>query len=297
MARAPRSSALACGATLVGVTAAPAQAETRVHWVTFDCHYRSTGSFGWVAPPGVTSIKVEMAGGAGGFARGDTGKGGKGAVIEATLAIPEPIVFGDIGCSGDTGGRELMPGGAGGSGAGGVVEGAHGGAGSFFEAGSNVAPAAMARFYAGGGGGGGGKGTGFGVNAGGDGGDAGARGALKGSLGEFGDHGRLGGGAPGGSPELGNTTCNAPFDVRQGSPGRTQSSPAAVVAVVAAASKADAVAEPVRSSSTCMTAPRSGPAAADSPARARSGAGEGRSRPAPSRGRTAATATSASPTP
>ncbi len=110
---------LACGATLVGVTGAPAQAETRVHWVTFDCHYRSTGSFGWVAPPGVTSIKVELAGGAGGFARGDTGKGGKGAVIEATLAIPQPIVFGDIGCSGDTGGQEFIPGGPGGRSAGG----------------------------------------------------------------------------------------------------------------------------------------------------------------------------------
>lgn len=212
--------ALACGATLVGVTAAPAQAEAAVHRVSFDCHYGSTGFYNWVAPPGVTSIKVELAGGAGGSARGDTGKGGKGAVIEATLAIPQPILFGDIGCSGDTGGREEMPGGAGGSGAGGVFEGAHGGAGSFFEAGSNVAPAAMARFYAGGGGGGGGKGTGFGVNAGGDGGDAGARGALKGSLGEFGDNGKPGGGAPGGSPVLGNATCNAPINVQAGQPGQ-----------------------------------------------------------------------------
>lgn len=211
---------MACGATLIGMTGAPAQAETRVHWVSFDCHYRSTGSFGWVAPPGVTSIKVEVAGGAGGFARGDTGKGGKGAVIEATLAIPQPIVFGDIGCSGDTAGPELIPGGDGGSAAGGVGAGARGGAGTFFEAGSDVAPAATARFYAGGGGGGGGRGAGFGVNAGGDGGDAGARGIVTGTLGEFGDNGGPGGGAPGGSQVLGNATCNAPINVQAGQPGQ-----------------------------------------------------------------------------
>jgi hypothetical protein len=188
--------------------------------VRFDCHYRSSGTFGWVAPAGVTSIKVEVAGGAGGSARGDTGRGGKGAVVEATLAIPQPIVFGDIGCSGDSAVQEFIPGGVGGSAAGGVDAGARGGAGTFFEAGSDVAPTAIARFYAGGGGGGGGRGSGFGVNAGGDGGDAGARGDVKGALGEFGDNGKPGGGAPGGSPVLGNATCNAPINVQAGQPGQ-----------------------------------------------------------------------------
>ncbi len=202
------------------MTSPAAQAEGRTQRVRFECRTNPQGEFGWVAPAGVTSIRVEIAGGAGGSNPGNTGRGGKGAVVEATLAITDPIVSGDIGCSGNTIATQFYPGGPGGTAAGAANAGARGGGATFVEAGNNHSTVYQARIYAGGGGGGGGRGSGFGVNAGGDGGDAGAHGNPLGSLGEYGDNGLPGGGAPGGSPALGHSTCRAPIVVQYGQPGQ-----------------------------------------------------------------------------
>src|SRR4051794_12791159 len=123
---------MASGAALIGLTSAPAHADGAVHHVRFQCTDQVLGSFGWVAPAGVTSITVEVAGGAGGSNPGNSGRGGHGAVVRATLAIPQPIVFGDIGCSGDSPSRQFIPGGPGGSAAGRADAGASGGDSTFF---------------------------------------------------------------------------------------------------------------------------------------------------------------------
>jgi len=206
---------------LVGLTTAPALAQQPEQRVRFD--YATTSNrngYGWVAPPGVRAIHVEVAGGAGGSDPGSTGRGGKGAVIEATMNIVDPIVFGDLGCTGDQASEVWVPGGPGGRGAGAAENGAAGGGATTLTAGNNASDDAGALLWAGGGGGGGGRGSGFGVNDGGDGGDAGLKGALAGGVGDSGDRGTAGGGAGGGTKELGTVTCLARISVNFGQPGQ-----------------------------------------------------------------------------
>jgi hypothetical protein len=210
-----------CAVALVGLTSVTAQAQGTERHVRYDCTNTRPGvGFNWIAPPGVTTFHVVVAGGEGGSYPGETGRGGKGAVIEATITDPQPIAYGEIGCDGNTTAGDWYPGGTGGQAAGDADRGASGGGATSYASGINDRTRIDAHLVAGGGGGGGGRGSGFGINAGGDGGDAGIRlGRTEGQPGEAGDHGTPGGGFGGGTPEQPTLSCVNPIPADYGQPG------------------------------------------------------------------------------
>ncbi len=213
---------LAVAVAMVGLTSTPASAAGPMKQVRFDCTAPNNGSFAWYVPNGLTSLQLEVAGGAGGgdAQPGFTGRGGKGAVVTATVSVwtGNLTVRGTVGCSGSRTTQGQVSGGAGGSGLT-ANNGAAGGSSTQMA----VLPEGSGDVVfvrAGAGGGGGGRGSGFGVNAGGDGGDAGANGVPSGSPATPGDNGRPGGGASGTTNAQGapSATCPA-LDLGLGHPG------------------------------------------------------------------------------
>jgi hypothetical protein len=207
---------------MVGLTSTPAMAAGPPKQVRFDCT-TSNGGFAWYVPNGVTSFQLEVAGGAGGSQPGYTGRGGKGAVVTATVDVWQDglTAFISVGCSGARPAQGNTDGGQGGLGLT-ANNGARGGSSTtvgVIQGGNGPGDALLVR--SGGGGGGGGRGSGFGVNAGGDGGDAGANGMPGGSPATPGDNGRPGGGASGTANSQGapSPRCPAVGSLNVGHPG------------------------------------------------------------------------------
>jgi hypothetical protein len=210
---------------IAGLTSSPATAavETKVR---FDCA-STPNFFNWTAPNGVTSIMVEVAGASGGDDPGDSGKGGKGAVVKATVDVTASAnrVAGEIGCSGDHPRPQGLAGGTGGTAVGAANPGGSGGGGTYLRVGNAAFTRITADVVAGGGGGGGGRGSGFGISRGGDGGSAGALG-LAAQPGDDADGGVLAGGGLGGNTILGGPNCSS-FNPKRGADGVDATGPGA----------------------------------------------------------------------
>jgi hypothetical protein len=211
--------------TVIGLTSSPASAQVEKR-VRFDCATSPT-TFNWTAPQGVSSVSVEVAGAAGGDDPGESGRGGRGAVIKATVDVTSPAnrITGEIGCSGDEPRPQGIPGGTGGAPVGAANPGGSGGGGTYVFAGTPSFTRITAQIYAGGGGGGGGRGSGFGINAGGDGGDAGSLG-LAAVPGRDADGGALAGGGSGGNTANGGVIC-VTLPTRRGADGQNATGPGA----------------------------------------------------------------------